>query len=541
MSVREASSAENSISASRPSCSRPCRTQLTASASAVSRSTRSLCLRWMSLVAMNTCRCGRSATLIASMARCGSPSLQRARAATAIPPRVSWAIRLTASKSPGEADGKPASMTSTFRRTSWRATSSFSATVRPAPGRLLAVAQGRIEDPDAARRHERAGGTGYWRGHREAPGVVAAAWAEPACTSTGFRNGIWAAQPRPDPLDEVVVVGRAEALELGPAGVVLGDPAVRERPVLDVLEHGLHRHPDVVVDDPRPADVVAVLGRVADAEAHEVQAAAVHEVDDELELVHRLEVRELGLVAGLDERLERHLHERRRAAAQHGLLAEQVRLGLLGEGRLEDAGAGVAEGPGVGHRPVAGGAGLVAVDGEQGGHAATGLVDAADEVARALRRDHPDVDDARRVDPAEVDVEAVGEHQQVAGPQVRGDRRVVDGLLGRVRDQDHDHVGGPNGLVDVHDPQAGIGDELAALRRRREAHDDIDAALVEVERMRVALAAVADDRHGLAGQRGRVRVVVVVHRRRHRLIASSMEPEPRAITTAPVRTNSLMP
>ena len=27
----------------------------------------------------------------------------------------------------------------------------------------------------------------------------------------------------------------------------------------------------------------------------------------------------------------------------------------------------------------------------------------------------------------------------------------------------------------------------------------------------------------------------------HRLIASSMDPEPRAITTAPVRTNSLMP
>ena len=60
----------------------------------------------------------------------------------------------------------------------------------------------------------------------------------------------------------------------------------------------------MLVDDPRPADVVAVLGRVADAEAHEVEAAAVHQVDDQLELVHRLEVGELGLVAGLDQRLE---------------------------------------------------------------------------------------------------------------------------------------------------------------------------------------------------------------------------------------------
>ena len=133
-SVRDASSAENSISASGPRVSRAHRTQRTASASAWSRPMRSLCLRWMSLVAMNRCRCGRSATLMASTARCGSPSRQRASAATAIPPLVSRAIRRTASKSPGDAAGKPASMTSTLRRTSWRATSSFSAAVSPAPG-----------------------------------------------------------------------------------------------------------------------------------------------------------------------------------------------------------------------------------------------------------------------------------------------------------------------------------------------------------------------------------------------------------------------
>ena len=42
--------------------------------------------------------------------------------------------------------------------------------------------------------------------------------------------------------------------------------------------------------------------------------------------------------------------------------------------------------------------------------------------------------------------------------------------------------------------------------------------------MGVALAAVADDRDRLAGQRGGVRVAVVVHLRCHRLIASSMDP-----------------
>jgi hypothetical protein len=66
--------------------------------------------------------------------------------------------------------------------------------------------------------------------------------------------------------------------------------------------------------------------------------------------VQALEVRHLGLVAGLDERLEPGLHQRGEAAAQHGLLAEQVGLGLLGEGGLDDAGAGAADGVGVRQR-----------------------------------------------------------------------------------------------------------------------------------------------------------------------------------------------
>ena len=237
-----------------------------------------------------------------------------------------------------------------------------------------------------------------------------------------------------------------------------------------------------------PLTVVAVLGGVADAEAHEVEAAAIHQVDDELELVHRLEVGELGLVAGLDERLEAHLDERRDAAAQDGLLAEQVGLGLLGEGRLEDARPGRADRPAVGQDAVARGARRVAVDGEQGRHAAAGPIDRAEQVARALGRDHPDVDDAGRVDPPEVDVEAVGEHQQVAGAQVRRDLRVVDRLLGGVRDEDHDHVGGLDGVGDVGDAQPGLRGEGAALGPGREPDDDVDPGLVEVQGVGVALA-----------------------------------------------------
>ena len=201
----------------------------------VSRSIRSLCLRWMSLVAMKTWRCGRSATLIASIARCGSPSRQRASAATAIALRLR-AIRWTASKSPGDAAGKPASMTSTFSRTSWRATSSFSAAVSPAPG--ACSPSRRVVSKIRTRPAGRAGRRGAvlaraitavapgGRGRRPGPA--------PACDVDRVEERHLAAQLGADLLDLVVVVGRAEALELGPARLVLGDPACGEGAVLDL-------------------------------------------------------------------------------------------------------------------------------------------------------------------------------------------------------------------------------------------------------------------------------------------------------------------
>ena len=135
----------------------------------------------------------------------------------------------------------------------------------------------------------------------------------------------------------------------------------------------------------------------------------------------------------------------------------------------------------------------------------------------------------------------MGEHQEVARSQVRGDLLVVDRLLGRVRDEDHDHVGRLDGIRDVADLQARVGRERPALRPGSETDDHVDARLVEVQGVGMALAAIPDDRDRLPGERRRVSVVVVVDPRSHRFVASSMDPEPLAMTTAPVRTNSLMP
>jgi hypothetical protein len=104
--------------------------------------------------------------------------------------------------------------------------------------------------------------------------------------------------------------------------------------------------------------------------------------------VQALEVGDLRLVAGLGEHLEAGLHQRGGAAAEHGLLAEQVGLGLLGEGGLDDAGAGAADAPWRRTARAPGVAGGVLLDRDEHGHALAVDVLAADQVARALGGDH---------------------------------------------------------------------------------------------------------------------------------------------------------
>src|SRR5690606_1896473 len=88
---------------------------------------------WMSEVAMKVWIRGRAAGRSASAAFSMSVWLARAKAAM-MGPRTSRAMSCTAWRSPGDATGKPASMTSTPRRASCRAISSFSWALRFTPG-----------------------------------------------------------------------------------------------------------------------------------------------------------------------------------------------------------------------------------------------------------------------------------------------------------------------------------------------------------------------------------------------------------------------
>ena len=88
---------------------------------------------WISLVAMNVWIRQRSAPFIASAARSMSPVVIRASAAIT-GPRTLAAISATASNSPSDEIGNPASMMSTSSRASCSAISTFSLRVSEMPG-----------------------------------------------------------------------------------------------------------------------------------------------------------------------------------------------------------------------------------------------------------------------------------------------------------------------------------------------------------------------------------------------------------------------
>ena len=104
----------------------------------------------------------------------------------------------------------------------------------------------------------------------------------------------------------------------------------------------------------------------------------------------------------------------------------------------------------------------------------------------------------------------MGDEQGVAALQVGGDV-LVEVALARCRAPGHDQVGLGGGLGDRQDPQAGrlgLGHRRGALA---EADPHVDARLLEVEGVGVALGAVPDHGDLAAGDEGAVGVLLVVH------------------------------
>jgi hypothetical protein len=122
-------------------------------------------------------------------------------------------------------------------------------------------------------------------------------------------------------------------------------------------------------------------------------------------------------------------------------------------------------------------------------------------MAWPLGRDHDYIQIGARHHPAEVNIEAVGEGQRRAFLQLRFDLLVNLALM-LVGGQNHHHIGRRCRVLDRLDRQAGF---LGFDRRRgigAQADDDVDAGIAQIERVGVALRAVADNGDGFSFDQG---------------------------------------
>src|SRR5690606_33006536 len=280
--------------------------------------------------------------------------------------------------------------------------------------------------------------------------------------------------------------------------------------VLDALEGIAHGLAGLLVDHLGAGHVFTVLGIVGDRVVHVGDAALVHQVDDQLELVQALEVRHFRRIAGFHQRLEAGLDQLHRATTEHCLLTEQVGFGLVLEGGLNDAGAAAADATGIGQGNVPGLARGILEDGDQVRDAAALDELGAHRVARRLRRNHDHVEVGTRHDLVVVDGKTVGKRQGGAFLQVRLDLVLVQLRLELIRGQHHDDVSPLYRFRYRLHGQAGLLRLGRRGRTRAQGDNHLDAGILQVVGMRVALGAVADDRYLLALDDGEVAIFVVI-------------------------------
>src|SRR5438270_4004839 len=196
-------------------------------------------------------------------------------------------------------------------------------------------------------------------------------------------------------LDLVLRISPAHRLEAGATGQVLKDPARGKTSILDLLQDPAHFIARMLIDDTRTGDIVAEFSGIAYRVAHVAHPTLVHQIHDQLHLVHTLKVGHLRLIAGLYERLEPCTDQRCNTTTKDCLLAKEIGFGLLSNSCTQHTRTCAANGASIcqGHRFSL--ACRVLVDCPQGGNAYTFGEKAAHHMARAFRRDHRDIDIGR--------------------------------------------------------------------------------------------------------------------------------------------------
>ena len=198
--------------------------------------------------------------------------------------------------------------------------------------------------------------------------------------------------------DGLIAGSFAHGQELVAAGFVFVDPLAREFAGLDFGQDLLHLGAHMLVDDARAAGVIAVLGGIGNRVTHVAQAAFLDQVDDQLELVQAFEIGDFGRITGFHQGLETGADQLGRAAAQHGLLAEQIALGLFlecGARSRRLSGSPAQRVCQCGFERMSGG---VLMHGDQGRNAHAFGEQLAHTMAGRFRRDHGNIHIRGRLD-----------------------------------------------------------------------------------------------------------------------------------------------
>ena len=259
------------------------------------------------------------------------------------------------------------------------------------------------------------------------------------------------------------------------------------------MQHVFHSLFRSIADDPRACRVIAIFRRIADGIAHLGHAAFVHEVYDHLHFVERFKIGDFRLVACFAQRFEPVGNELADTAAENGLFAEEVCFCFFLEGRLDDAGTGAADAAGISQGDVKGPAGSILFDGKDVGDTTAFDELAAYDVARPFGSDHEYIDIIGRDNLFEVDIKAVGKSQGTARSEVVPDFVFIYVGLFFIGNENHGDIRSGDGFGDSLDCKTGLTGFFRRFTAAVEADSDIDAAVAEIERMGMALAAVTDD------------------------------------------------
>ncbi len=227
--------------------------------------------------------------------------------------------------------------------------------------------------------------------------------------------------------------------------------------------------------------------------------------------MHALEVRVLGRIASLDQGLKTSLHQLADAAAKDSLLAEQIGLGLRAEGGFQDARTAAADACRIRKRGIHCLAGRVLVYANQIRDASALNKLGTDGVARAFGRNHNNIHIRRRNNLLEMDVEAMRKRQRVAGLQVRLDNVLVNVRLLLIGDEHHDDIALGSGFCGGEDFQTVSLGFLGVAGTRTQADNNVDAGILEVHRVRVALGTETNNRNRLAVQHRQIAVGIIIH------------------------------